>query len=138
MRRNCLFCEKNFLIDHPRRVLCSPECFKAQMKIWYKQKSTPEKRVRIKESAWRKKKEVLMSLDGKCQNCGNKDLRVLEFSHLNQKKKNPRLKSRKKISFHQKWKIMADEVKKGRVVLECANCHRIRTHEEFWKNETIK
>ncbi len=137
LKRNCLFCKKLFLIDHPRRVLCSLKCFKAQLKIWWKEGSTPEKRIRIKESAWVKKKELLLNLGGKCITCGNKDLRVLEFSHKDSAKKHPRLKSRIKVSPHMRWKLMKSEIELKRVILECANCHRIKTHEEFWKNDII-
>jgi len=131
----CRVCGKKIKKNGKRIRYCSEKCYEKQFKIWDKIR-TPEKNRKSKAKSWIKKKDLLLSLGGKCSGCGNSDLRVLEFSHIGEK--NVRLKKREKMNPMTRWKIMADEIKKGRVVLECANCHRIRTHEEFWKNETIK
>ena len=69
------------------------------------------------------KKEFLIWLSSKeCLDCGNSDIRVLEFDHLYNKSFNisSMIGQRKLDSF-------MDEIFKCDVV--CANCHRIRTVE---------
>jgi hypothetical protein len=65
-----------------------------------------------------------------CVDCGEKDIRVLEFDHVNGKKYNDvstmvwRACSIKKIQ---------NEINKCEIV--CANCHRIRTWERKTKGD---
>lgn len=137
LRRNCKICGKNFLINHPRHIYCDTNCRKEQLKIWDK-KRAKTKNFKIKIKSWKKKKELLLKLGGKCKTCSIDDLRVLEFAHKNSEEKHPRLKKREKMHLMTRWKIIEKEIKQNRVELKCANCHRIETHEEFWNNEIIK
>ena len=58
-----------------------------------------------------------------CQDCGNTDVRVLEFDHRDPSDKADDVSAlmRKRIS----WALILNEISKCDVV--CANCHRIRT-----------
>lgn len=77
---------------------------------------------RNRENRWNKRKLLSDYLsDKKCKDCGNDDVRVLEFDHLKDKKFN--------ISGslnHYTWEKILEEIKKCHIV--CANCHRIRTY----------
>ena len=58
-----------------------------------------------------------------CVDCGENDIRVLEFDHLGDKTKS--------ISdiLHGNMEKLQNEIKKCEVV--CANCHKIRTYERI-------
>lgn len=55
-----------------------------------------------------------------CKDCGNSDLRVLEFDHLYNKKVGI-----SKLIRNASWETVLLEISKCEIV--CANCHRIRT-----------
>lgn len=63
--------------------------------------------------------------DKSCVDCGNSDPRVLDFDHINPKTKH------KDVSkmFDSSWETILKEIRKCEV--RCANCHRIRTSEQF-------
>lgn len=136
LRRRCLICKAEFTIDHPRRSYCSSTCRKEQFRLWDKERAHV-KNLRTKKKSWTEKRELLVFLGAKCQTCGVSDLRTLEFSHVDAKTKHRRLRKREKMYPSTRWRILRGEAQKGLVVLECANCHRIKTHNEFWKNEII-
>jgi hypothetical protein len=58
-----------------------------------------------------------------CVDCGNSDIRVLEFDHLRDKKYT--ISRLMNISSYKSMEILKTEMDKCEVV--CANCHRIRT-----------
>jgi len=64
----------------------------------------------------------------KCKDCGNNDIRVLEFDHLKNKFKNVS----SLISAGYSVEIIQNEINKCDVI--CANCHRIRTINRSFKN----
>ena len=72
----------------------------------------------------RKKQNLLLEylLSHPCVDCGNKDLRVLEFDHLDPIEKKMNVSQLLRTSG---WEIIENEIEKCEVV--CANCHRIRT-----------
>ena len=61
-----------------------------------------------------------------CVDCGNSDIRVLEFDHRNPKDK--KFNISKRVAGGVALQTLAAEVAKCDV--RCANCHRIRTKEE--------
>lgn len=65
-----------------------------------------------------------------CEHCGIDDIRVLDFDHLD-----PKLKSfsiARAINESYSWDKILEEIKKCRIL--CANCHRIRTAEQYnWR-----
>jgi hypothetical protein len=85
-----------------------------------------------REKYYRDRKRVLVIehlLTHPCVDCGQSDIRVLDFDHIRGKKIN-------NISHmvrrgNTKWKIVEDEIAKCEV--RCANCHRKRTlGEPLW------
>lgn len=66
-----------------------------------------------------------------CKECGNKDVRVLQFHHVRGKKfEQVTMLVRRGYS----WKVIQDEIDKCDVV--CANCHAIITgvNNKSWRN----
>ena len=62
-----------------------------------------------------------------CVDCGENDLRVLDFDHVN-----PTNKARpvsKMLSGHNSWKSILVEIQKCEI--RCANCHRRRSYNQF-------
>lgn|SRR3989304_4133342 len=60
---------------------------------------------------------------GQCVDCGNKDIRVLDFDHLPEFTKSRNVSTGARRS----WSIkrLDDEISKCQI--RCANCHRIKT-----------
>ncbi len=67
--------------------------------------------------------ERINSLGGKCEVCGNDDIRVLEMHHLSKKEKGNDFRT-ERFSKH-KWKLL------------CANCHRLH-HNFNWRLYELK
>ena len=62
-------------------------------------------------------------LDHPCVDCGQNDLRVLEFDHIGQKVS----EVSRMVRLGATWAAIISEIAKCEV--RCANCHRIRTYE---------
>jgi len=61
-----------------------------------------------------------------CVDCGNNDVRVLEFDHLDRSNKSFNISTKvADLSFES----LMEEIEKCEIV--CANCHKIRTANEF-------
>lgn len=60
-----------------------------------------------------------------CVDCGNSDPRVLEFDHRDELTKSHNVTE----LWNYSWKRIMEEIDKCDV--RCANCHRIRTQEQF-------
>lgn len=60
-----------------------------------------------------------------CKDCGEKDWRVLDFDHVRGEKSY-------NISNHTRYSLTVEDLKKEvrKCEIRCANCHRIKTHEE--------
>lgn len=65
-------------------------------------------------------------LEHSCVDCGNKDIRVLEFDHVRGKKSDSVATMRAR---GKSWTNIEKEIKKCDV--RCANCHRIKTGNDF-------
>ena len=72
----------------------------------------------------KEKKDALRDylLENPCVDCGNSDIRVLEFDHVRGIKK---MDVTKMVSHAYSWEKIQEEIDKCEVV--CANCHKIRT-----------
>lgn len=69
-------------------------------------------------------------LDKSCLFCGNADPRVLEFDHIDRETKS--FSIARGLTNGLNWDKILDEIEKCQIV--CANCHRIRTAEQFnWR-----
>ena len=64
--------------------------------------------------------------DKQCENCGNADIRVLEFDHIDAANKSFGIA--RGIDYTRNWEELLLEIKKCRIL--CANCHKIRTAEQ--------
>jgi len=62
-----------------------------------------------------------------CVDCGETDVMVLDFDHINPKNKSCGVTELARK--HASWKIIEQEIKK--CVVRCANCHRRRTAKQF-------
>lgn len=61
-----------------------------------------------------------------CVDCGNSDIRVLEFDHINREDKSFNISTKvSELSFE----TLMKEIEKCEIV--CANCHKIRTAGQF-------
>jgi hypothetical protein len=62
----------------------------------------------------------------KCQDCGNDDVRVLEFDH---KEGLDKFDNVSNMIHRHGWKTILKEI--GKCEIRCANCHRIKTMKQF-------
>lgn len=68
--------------------------------------------------------------DKKCEHCGFSDIRTLDFDHIDPATK--KFNIARGIGGRYSWDEILKEIKKCRIL--CANCHRIRTAEQFgWR-----
>lgn len=73
------------------------------------------------------RKRFVEFLSGKkCVDCGNSDIRVLEFDHRSGCGKKDNVSN---MIFRHSWKMILTEIEKCDI--RCANCHRIKTITEF-------
>lgn len=137
--QSCTKCNKEYPIEHfkkkgsgrnTRCASCVAEYFQA-----YYHNNPERKQKQIARTTANKKKKteenrilVLSAFASGCTDCGNMDLRVLEFDHQYDKVGN----IARMMGFSTE-KVKA-EIDKCEVV--CANCHRIRTAKQFntWRN----
>lgn len=80
---------------------------------------------------WVEKCKAIELLGGTCVWCGNFDVRVLEFDHINNDGKQHRLE----INEHSKpimtrWIIKHPEEARQRIQVLCANCHAIKNYKQ--------
>jgi len=61
-----------------------------------------------------------------CVDCGNADIRVLDFDHVNIRTKKSEIG---KLIRSSSWSSVLDEIQKCEI--RCANCHRIKTAKQF-------
>lgn len=72
--------------------------------------------------------QILEYFRGKyCANCGITDVRVLDFDHIDRSSKSFAIS--KALTDGLSWGKIIDEI--GKCQILCANCHRIRTSEQF-------
>ena len=83
-----------------------------------KKLSSPESQKALVE---RNQKYIISVLSAGCVDCGNSDIRVLEFDHIS----NDKFKNVSALRTGSLEKIK-EEIAKCEVV--CANCHKIRTY----------
>lgn len=107
------------------------ECYKEHRKTYYAEhylKYGDKYRERAKLRRARAKRNLQIKLkdylEGKsCKNCGESDIRVLEFDHLNPATK--RFGIANSITDGRKWSDILIEIEQCQIL--CANCHKKQT-----------
>jgi 5-methylcytosine-specific restriction endonuclease McrA len=69
-----------------------------------------------------------------CVVCGENDLVVLEFDHINPSEKSFAIA--RAISDGLKWEVILQEIRKCQIL--CANCHKRKTAVEFGWYQKVK
>lgn len=112
------------------------EANRQYQRTWYaKNKKVQAERVQKNNDRYLKeRREWLVSYfeEHPCTDCGNPDIRVLEFDHISEDKAH---NVTKMIRGLHSWEKILLEISKCEVV--CANCHRIRTYQRMkncWRN----
>jgi hypothetical protein len=90
----------------------------------YKARARTRKK-RVQEEL--KKKLLHYLADKACVTCGITDPRVLDFDHINTKDKSFTIA--RALADSRCWEVILNEIAKCQIL--CANCHRIRTAEQF-------
>lgn len=105
------------------------ECSRKRSRQYYKEKGEVHKKNVVKRN--KKNRKVLQDYilqhfkTNSCKDCGNGDIRVLEFDHLPQFRKSKDIS--RLLAASVSTKTLQKEIDKCEVV--CANCHKIRTVE---------
>jgi len=76
---------------------------------------------------WKKKKEIINELGGKCKKCGISDIRVLEINHIDRNKK----ERPPKLNYTNGNRLSEWRRNMNNLELLCANCHRIHTYKQM-------
>ena len=115
-----------------------PSCKQCQGEHSKKYRARPEvkKENKIREKEYlRIRKEIVLKylLEHPCVDCGNSDVRVLEFDHNGDKREIISRMITNKVNI----KILEDEMSKCSV--RCANCHRIRhaTERNYYRHSQV-
>lgn len=111
------------------------ECYKEHRRTYYAEhylKHGNEYRARAKLRRAKVKRDLQIKLveylTGKsCKNCGESDIRVLEFDHIIPKTK--RFGIATAITDGKKWSDILEEIESCQIL--CANCHKKRTAEQY-------
>ena len=91
-----------------------------------------------REIVWKRKKELIELLGGKCRRCGIDDIRTLDFHHKDSNKKSDRLKYKKgKRTIDNFCRMILYKEEIDNLELLCANCHRIETYNRIDKDGNI-
>jgi len=84
----------------------------------------------INERNAKRKKELIDLLGGKCQKCGyDKCTAALDFHHVNSNDKEKKYKVKKSREWRLYKKEIEQNIKEGKVILLCSNCHREIHHD---------
>ena len=112
-------------------------CSRERSRKYYRE--NPEKQRQVVSIRRQKRKEenrpkILEILRQGCSSCSEKDIRTLDFHHIEGEKE---YNIATMLNSGYNWESIEKEIEK--CVLLCANCHRKITFEEnrFWKNEYL-
>lgn len=114
--------------------MCKPCRVAYSRKYYQKNIGTVKYRTMIRNQALRceeRRDEICLKLlrylsDKCCAMCGHKDIRVLEFDHIDPKTKKNTISNL--LYMEMKWETAAEEMKKCQIL--CSNCHSIKTSTE--------
>lgn len=112
------------------------ECSNKRSREYYNEKGEEHKKnvVRRNRKYRDKIREFILDIlnNSECKDCGNKDVRVLEFDHLPEFEKSYNISDMLKSSLS----IESIQIEINKCEIVCANCHRIRTNirQDNYKN----
>jgi len=108
-------------------------CWRAWYEVNREQRIADVTRRRAQVRAKHQARLVEHLLDHPCVDCGERDLRVLDFDHEDRDEKLADVA--RLASMHISWTRIAAEIAKCSV--RCANCHRRRTAEQlgYWRHD---
>lgn len=114
-------------------------CYKEYRKNYYAAHYTKYREAYLERAKLSRKKARLFYQETisnylklkECESCGIKDPRVLEFDHIDPEEKLFSISQGLRLGY--KISDVLEELKKCRIL--CANCHRIRTAEQFGWNK---
>lgn len=134
--KTCTICkiEKNLLDFNKNKTrkdglnnICK-DCSRKRSKQYYNDMNQIHKKnvlLRNKNNRKVLQEHILNLLNNsQCKDCGNKDIRVLEFDHLPEFKKENNIS--KLVAQSNSLKKLKSEIDKCEIV--CSNCHKIRTY----------
>jgi hypothetical protein len=117
-------------------------CYTLKRKAYYKEHyarygdtyraRAKARKIAVKQVTRQKLAEYL--IDKCCAHCGNSDSRVLEFDHLDAANKSFGISRAFDNSLS--WERILAEIQKCQIL--CANCHRIRTAEQFGWSKSVR
>ena len=118
-----------------RRHTQCKSCYKERRKVTYKEHYEKYRdeylaRGKIRRTKLRAefRSNMLQFLKRKaCITCGENDIRVLELDHIDSSQKTFNISQAVRIG--KTWQQVLEEIKKCQIL--CANCHKIKTAEEF-------
>lgn len=118
---------------NPPRLKCK-SCNREYQKKWFSSNLEVQRERSLRNGKRATERNSAFILDyllcHPCSDCGEQDIRVLEFDHVEEK-----LKSVSIMRRGYSLESVMEEIAKCEVV--CANCHRIRTSErgEHWRSK---
>jgi hypothetical protein len=108
-----------------RRNVCTVCCRKYQHEHYTQNKEQYVRRAigfNGKQATQNKLNLVELLEKNRCADCGNTDIRVLEFDH---KLPDAKVENISTMIYRYKWDVILEEISKCDI--RCANCHRIKT-----------
>lgn len=123
---------------HAQCKQCYIEKRRAQWKSYYYKHGSKYRQNAVARNRRLKVKlraQMLAYLSDKaCAHCGNADIRVLDFDHIDPKTKS--FSIARAIGDITRWDKILEEIKKCQIL--CANCHKIKTAQEqgWYRNGT--
>lgn len=101
------------------------ECNKAYQREHYLKNKSYYLVRKYKYKKENQKKVIEYLKNNPCVDCGETDIRVLDFDHIDRNKKSRLISQMYSCS----WSTLLEEIKKCEI--RCANCHRIKTSKQF-------
>ncbi len=104
------------------------DCDKAYDKKFHQNRTVEKKQQKLNKATSRldeiTEKICLFLMNNPCVDCGQSDVRTLDFDHQRDKTRNV-----SELMNKWSWETILSEIEKCQV--RCANCHRIKTHTEI-------
>ncbi len=111
---------------HSQCIPCKRETDAQDYKVHSRYRSVKDRSLKQRGKLQTLVREYLA--EHSCVDCGNTDVRVLEFDHVRGVKRH-----HVSVMVRQGWSIKSVMEEIAKCEVRCANCHRIRTRETLWR-----